>query len=852
MELGAKLRPSRWLKQWRDLLLSRKEIKTERPGLPAVAAAPSPAPAAPIEGSHRGWLRVLNADDLLTSLRADDALEGLWRQSRLASNVWERDLLTAVRHYAEFVQLMPASESHHHAHVGGLLAHTLEMTLAAVTWRNGHLLPAGATIEQIDEERDVWTYVVFFAALLHDIAKPLTDLRIQWRAAQMPEPLRWTPVAGSLVQLAHGRTGAEYLVEFTPKSLRDYGAHSKLALTLLGQIAPPTALSFMARTPQAMDQLTQYLSGLDKTSLVARIVSRADQASTQKALASGSRARFETATSVPLIELLMNALKSMLRIGTALPLNRSGAAGWVHDGSVWLVAKRLADAVRAWIRQNAPDESIPGDNKNDRLFDTWQEYACIQPNPHSGQAVWYVVVHGQASAQESAAGEGVDAAQAEEGATYSHSLTVLRFPLEKLYDDPAQYPPAMTGRIEIKDKRPSKEAAEASDNQSTETTTDPHTAPLQISEHQTATQQTNGAHSTAAERGQQSTDSVEADTVAKPKPSGPKPMRAPGFNQPKAAAAAVKNSKPGAGKPAGHPAQHAARPVPQSAVPARSSEITIGGGIDGFDLEDDGWLDDDDDVRVAVQSQPPKPAPIKKEQESAAKPRPAAQPVAQPPEAAKPTNKPLAKPSPPARPKLPKPEPVAARSVVTEDHQSMPGETTPAARTTVSSRMFSAPTAGPATRATPDPVVLVPRLPELPQQAASRKAEPSETALAFLQWLQQGLASREIKYNETGAPVHFTAEGMALVSPLIFKHYARETGPESESDMTGLQVQREVLKAGWHLMVAGKGKGKVNIVSYEVVGRAGVAVGKLSAVVLTDPDRFVLPVPPANPVLKLL
>ena len=81
--------------------------------------------------------------------------------------------------------------------------------------------------------------------------------------------------------------------------------------------------------------------------------------------------------------------------------------------------------------------------------------------------------------------------------------------------------------------------------------------------------------------------------------------------------------------------------------------------------------------------------------------------------------------------------------------------------------------------------------------------------MAFLQWLQQGLASREIKYNETGAPVHFTAEGMALVSPLIFKHYARETGPESESDMTGLQVQREVLKAGWHLMVAGKGKGKV-------------------------------------------
>ncbi len=155
-------------------------------------------------------------------------------------------------------------------------------------------------------------------------------------------------------------------------------------------------------------------------------------------------------------------------------------------------------------------------------------------------------------------------------------------------------------------------------------------------------------------------------------------------------------------------------------------------------------------------------------------------------------------------------------------------------------------------RSAPDPVVLMPRLPELPQQVASRQVEPSATALAFIQWLQQGLASRELKYNESGAPVHFTAEGMALVSPLIFKQYARETVSEAQAELMGLQVQREVLKAGWHLMVAAKGAGKVNIVRYEVLGRGGAAVSKLSAVVLTAPDRFVLPVPPVNPVLRLV
>lgn len=837
-----------WLKRWRSVLpkaLGRRGGQAPS----AVEALPSPAAPGPpsVEGSQRGWLRVLPAQDLLASLRADQALEALWRQSRLAEPVWARDLLPAIHRHAEFVQLMPASESHHHAHVGGLLAHTLEMALAAVTWRNGHLLPTGAGIEQIDEERDVWTYVVFFAALLHDIAKPLTDLRIQWRAAQMPEPLRWTPVAGSLVQLAHGRRDAEYLVEFTPKSMRDYGAHSRLAVTLLGQIAPPTALSFMARTPQAMEVLVQYLSGLDKTSLVARIVSRADQASTQKALLSGNRARFDTATSVPLIELLMNALKSMLRSGTALPLNRSGAAGWVHDGSVWLVAKRVADGVRAWIRQHAPHESIPGDNKNDRLFDTWQEYGCIQPNPYTGQAVWYVVVHGHGVPAAAASGQTEEGA-AEEGAAYSHSLTVLRFPLARLYDDPAQYPPEMGGRIEVRDKRPSKDAQdEAVPTADAPVAKAQGPEAVQSSAQEIDAGRVSAKDSTDADASSKATAAGSPGAPAKPKGHGPKPIRAPGFNKPQAAAVApsAAKSKESAAK----------RQPPQAASGPMTGEITIGGGIDGFDV-DDGLLDDDDDVRVAVQATGPQfvtgqAARFHQQAASTTVPK---LPANRPKPAAVARNKPQAAAMPAARPavrpavaKLPRPEPVAARTVPDAALPAPPGRLIEPAAPRA---LIPGPSA--AAGSTPDPVVLMPRLPELPQQAASRQAEPSATALAFIQWLQQGLASRELKYNESGAPVHFTAEGMALVSPLIFKLYARETGPEAQADIMGLQVQREVLKAGWHLMVAAKGAGKVNIVRYEVLGRGGVAVSKLSAVVLTAPDRFVLPVPPVNPVLKLV
>ena len=152
--------------------------------------------------------------------------------------------------------------------------------------------------------------------------------------------------------------------------------------------------------------------------------------------------------------------------------------------------------------------------------------------------------------------------------------------------------------------------------------------------------------------------------------------------------------------------------------------------------------------------------------------------------------------------------------------------------------------------AMPKPVLLEPKLPSLPggkKDKTEREAQVSPVALAFITWLQRGLASREIKYNETGAWVHFVEHGMALVSPLIFKNFAATQVPESEIDDHMLLVQREVVKARWHVV----GPGNVNILRYRVLGRGGTAAGKLAAVVLQEPGRFVQPVPPINPALTL-
>ncbi len=398
-------------------------------------------PAVDIHGSVADHLRVLTHAELLQVTGLQQALMGhLFRLSQLSSEAYKRDLLPSLERYAEYVQLVPASESHHHANRGGLLAHTLETIFYALTLRTGHLLPRNGGAEVTAAQRDHWTYALFFAALLHDVGKPVADLRVEMRMPKSADSVRWMPLSGSMV--AH--RAEQYLVNFAPKSERDYAAHGKLGLTLLHQLVPSTALTFLSRCPDAMKELTEFLNGV-KSGALADIVREADQRSTKRNVEGGSRARFATARSIPLNELLMNAMQDMLRQGGLLPLNRDGAIGWVYDGSCWFVGKRLADTVREFIVSRAgPEVSIPGTEKNDRLFDCWQEYGLLVKNPATQQAIWHVVVHGK------------------DGAGYRHPLTMLRFPLENLFPQgPDSYPPEMSGHIEVtsKSKAPTGELA---------------------------------------------------------------------------------------------------------------------------------------------------------------------------------------------------------------------------------------------------------------------------------------------------------------------------------------------------------------------------------------------------------
>ena len=764
-----------------------------------------------VQGTKANWLKVFSGPELLQLVGAKETLEALVRESRLSKHVFERDLLPALVAYAEFVQLMPASEAHHHAHRGGLLGHTLEVTLAAMRFRNGYLLPKGGTAEAIAHERDWWTYAVFYAALLHDVAKPITDLRIQWIGTKGGDPLRWIPVTGCSL---NDCDAVQYHVAFAPKSERDYGSHSRISITLLQRLTPQSAMTFMAQQPEVFIELTQLLSGENRQSVLAEVVKRADQLSTSRNLVQGTRARFATATAIPLHELMQHAMSDLLRQG-ALPLNRDGACGWVFDGSIWFVAKRLADTLREHIKKHAgPDAGFPGEAKNDRLFDTWQDFGVIQLSPQ-GKAIWYATVHGT------------------DGAGYSHRLSLLRFPLSKLWDDPENYPQAMTGHIEPH----AKDDAKPQTGPETTTSGDASGSAAVITGEPSANTEAPTPVADSADYLEPMADTTSeagalsaSTSVEPPVPAGgksqaaskvnkgaatgvssvrgPKPAAIPGPKQQQAAAnraSTIKTEKSpetlgGVDQSLKAEATHLQTAKPQSSQPIREHV-----DVSTFDL-DESCLEEDDVAvvgRTVPTTRSSKPATGSPTSIQTASPR-------------------MKEPSAKERAQSPQGKTAASPSVLSSD---------PAQKS-------SGPVALPS-----------PAMPKLPgSDNGAQNKTPSPLAIEFMRWLQHGLATRQILYNQSGAPVHFVEAGMLLVSPAIFRRYAEEADLDttgSKPDRLGMDVQREFLKAGWH---APSNEG--NISHFAVLKRGGIASSRLSAVVLPEPQRWVTPVPPANPALK--
>jgi hypothetical protein len=313
---------------------------------------------------------ILSAREIIDLTNTQALIDQIGKETEFNAESINSSVQPVIEKLAQYCQLLPASESHHHAYLGGLFEHLLEVILFALKARMGITLPVGAGAELISSSEHYWTYACLIGAVLHDIdkIKDMFIIELLADAQQIKAQSTYDPVTGSLFDLKIDYDF--YRVVFNPE--RGYNKHKQqLAKQLFSVFVPQKALRWIGKQKDCLNALKLYLFGHEEANvkdtlanrdLLAQIIQTADQQSVQFNRSQPARARLKSATASPLSERLLQALFELLQ-SKQFSFNRTGAKAFYTQDQLAIVSKHLADGLRNWLRTQHNDHRIPEDNQ---------------------------------------------------------------------------------------------------------------------------------------------------------------------------------------------------------------------------------------------------------------------------------------------------------------------------------------------------------------------------------------------------------------------------------------------------------------------------------------------------------
>lgn len=309
-------------------------------------------------------LPILNADEIIESLHLHNQIRKLKRQIGLDSERFELLYLKPLKLYFESAQLIPASISHHHSTLGGLILHTLQVIEKAIAIRNNYTLPQSSSPETQQKERQLWTYGVFVASLLHDSGKMLSQQKLI-----LDNHSIFDPINPEIKEITY---------RMQPLNLTDgYRIHETISTIFFGNFIPLTAQSWLSSNLSLLDQLFSFLKG-DKAhqGIIGEIVTGADRKSTASDV---GFVKTDTPifSNVSFSEKLMTATREVVK---NMQRNHTGAPIFIKNGYAWIMSKTLADTVRKYLQNHK--ESVPSNNNN--IFTEYQNTGLAVNNGRNG------------------------------------------------------------------------------------------------------------------------------------------------------------------------------------------------------------------------------------------------------------------------------------------------------------------------------------------------------------------------------------------------------------------------------------------------------------------------------------
>lgn len=291
-------------------------------------------------------------DELLATQH--DLLVRLKETCTLSGGQFDELLMPALRRYAAWVHLLPASEQHHHYGPGGLLRHGFEVALHAARMANGRQVGLDLPPSQRTAYTVRWRVATLLGGLLHDIGKPLVDCG----ATDPDRTITWPAAGGDLYSwlLANGLT--HYRIYW--RSGARHERHKPVGTAVMREILGPELLAWLADEPtqEVVTLLMMTVGGQTSASnVMSVVVSRADSMSVEADLKRLAQRTQATATGGPQsgAGMVMAKLRKLVE-NNRLVVNRTGGQLWVLDDGCYGVFPALLDAVAAELTR----EAVPG------------------------------------------------------------------------------------------------------------------------------------------------------------------------------------------------------------------------------------------------------------------------------------------------------------------------------------------------------------------------------------------------------------------------------------------------------------------------------------------------------------
>jgi len=318
-----------------------------------------------------GYLPIESPHTLLAAEHRHQLLDRIWQYTALSHAQFTQLYLNPIHRYAEQVQQLPASETHHHAYLGGMLDHGLELVACSLKLRQSYLLPTGAAPEDQAAQTDAWSAGIAYSALLHDIGKIAVDLQVERQDGRLWHP--W-----------HGPLDQPYRFRYVKG--RDYHLHGAATGLLYTQILDRTILDWLSGFPSLWASLLYVLAGqYERAGVLGELVIQADRVSTAQNIG-GNPSKALQAPIHSLQHHLIGGLRHLVQ--HELKLNQPGAAGWLTQDALWLVSKTVTDKLRAYLLSQSI-EGIP--SSNIAVFDELQSHGLVESTPE-GKAIWTALV----------------------------------------------------------------------------------------------------------------------------------------------------------------------------------------------------------------------------------------------------------------------------------------------------------------------------------------------------------------------------------------------------------------------------------------------------------------------------